>query len=87
MDKSSRDIELLSEVIGRELTVKVMAALGGINIYIPRPGEQEIKECLRECGYDAKKVAARLNISQRKVYRVLKTLYDEQPKQRTLFDL
>lgn len=84
MNKNSRDIELLSEVIGREMTVKVMVALGGINIYIPRPGEQEIKDTLRECDYDAKKVAVRLNISQRKVYRIMKSLYDKQSNKKNI---
>lgn len=74
MRNYSRDIQLLMDVIGKELTLKVMAELGGTSLYISKPGEDEIVEALKMEGMDAKVVAAKLKVSLSKVYRVLRKL-------------
>lgn len=89
MGTYSRDIQLLIDVIGKEATLKVMAELGGMSLYISKPGEQEIAEALKAENMDAKIVVAKLKVSQSKVYRVLRQLRAERfekDRQMTLFD-
>ena len=88
----SRDIQLLMDTIGKEATLKVMAELGGMALYITKPTVEDIAEALMADGMDAKAVAAKLKVSQSKVYRVLKELRDAKAgaadkRQMSIFDL
>lgn len=62
------------DTIGKEATLKVMAELGGMALYITKPTVEDIAEALTAEGMDAKAVAAKLKVSQSKVYRVLQEL-------------
>lgn len=84
----TRDMQLIAEVLGQEAALKLMSRLGGVSIYIPRPGADEILECLRRNSMDAKVTAAELGVSQSKVYRILKEYREERQdkRQMTIFD-
>lgn len=84
----SRDMQLVADVIGEEATLRLMCHLGGVNIYIPRPGADDILTHLRNNAMDVKKTAAELGVSQSKVYRVLKDYRDSRAdkRQKTIFD-
>lgn len=62
------------DTIGKEATLKVMAELGGMALYITKPTVEDIAEALTAEGMDAKAVAAKLKVSQSKVYRVLQEM-------------
>lgn len=88
MGRYSRDIQLLMDTIGKEATLKVMAELGGMALYITKPTVEDIAEALEAEGMDAKAVSAKLKVSQSKVYRVLKELRAAKAdKQLSIFDL
>lgn len=89
MGRYSRDIQLLMDTIGKEATLKVMAELGGMALYITKPTVEDIAEALVADGMDAKAVAARLKVSQSKVYRVLQELRaaKKDKRQLSIFDL
>lgn len=88
MDALTRDMELVADVIGKEAAMKLMCELGGVNIYIPRPGPREILERLRSNAMDAKTTAAEMGVSMSKVYRILKEYREgrEDRRQMTIFD-
>lgn len=77
------------DTIGKEATLKVMAELGGMALYITKPTVEDIAEALVADGMDAKAVAARLKVSQSKVYRVLQELRaaKKDKRQLSIFDL
>ena len=84
--KFSNDMQMLSEVIGRELTMKVIANLSGISIYVPKPDYQVIQFYHDQLGSNVKKTAQHLGVSERMVYRAIAqqkadeaqlSLYDE----------
>lgn len=85
-------MRLVSEVIGEDATRRLMRKLGGISIYIPKPGRDEIAEALKQNGHNTKVVAAMYGISQRKVEGIHKEIRDEIRKkefdrrQRSLFE-
>lgn len=85
----TRDMQLVAEVIGEEAALKLMCRLGGVSIYIPRPGPDDILARLRSNAMDVKVTAAQLGVSERKVYRVLKEFRDsrEDRRQMTIFDM
>jgi hypothetical protein len=78
MEELTKDMRILSEVIGRDNVIRLMCELGGISVYIPRPGRNEIIAALKENAHDAKMVATILRVSQRKVYDVLNNMRKEQ---------
>lgn len=88
MSVLTRDMQLVSEVIGKDATLKLMCRLGGVNIYIPQPGAEDIQEALLKNSLDAKVTAAELGVSLSKVYRVLKEYRDSKvdKRQMTIFD-
>lgn len=81
-------MQLVAEVIGEDATLKLMCRLGGVSIYIPSPGLDEILECLRRNAMDVKVTAAEMNVSQSKVYRILKDYRESKTdkRQMTIFD-
>ncbi|WP_299457774.1 hypothetical protein [uncultured Rikenella sp.] len=89
MGRYSRDIQLLIDTIGKEATLKVMANLGGMSLYITKPTAEDIAEALEAESMDAKAVSAKLKVSQSKVYRVLKELRAAKidKRQLSIFDL
>lgn len=89
MGRYSRDIQLLMDTIGKEATLKVMAELGGMALYITKPTVEDIAEALTAEGMDAKAVAAKLKVSQSKVYRVLQEMRaaKKDKRQLSIFDL
>lgn len=92
MANLSNDMRMICEVIGDEATRKLMRQLGGISIYIPKPGREEIMEALKQNAHNTKMVAAMYGISQRKVEGIHKELRMELRQnefdrwQRSLFD-
>lgn len=74
MANLTNDMRMICEVIGEEATAKLMRQLGGISIYIPKPGREEIMEALKENGHNTKVVAAMYGVSQRKVEGIHKEL-------------
>lgn len=88
----TNDMRMICEVIGEEATHKLMQQLGGISIYIPKPGRDQIEEALKQNAYNAKMVAAMFRISQNKVYKISKALRDQMrqkefdSRQGSLFD-
>ena len=84
----TRDMQLVAEVIGEDAALKLMCRLGGVSIYIPRPGPEDILARLQSNAMDVKVTAAQLGVSERKVYRVLKEFRDsrEDRRQMTIFD-
>lgn len=83
---------MISEVIGEDATRKLMRQLGGIYIYIPKPGREEIIDALKENAHNTKIVAAMFGVSQRKVEGINKELRQEikekefNRRQLTIFD-
>lgn len=77
------------DTIGKEATLKVMAELGGMALYITKPTVEDIAEALTAEGMDAKAVAAKLKVSQSKVYRVLQEMRaaKKDKRQLSIFDL
>ena len=69
--KFTNDMQLISEIIGSELTMKLMANLGGVSVYIPRPDHAVIRYYHHQLGGDPKKTAQRLGVSERTVYRAI----------------
>lgn len=67
----SRDMNLVAEIVGDDAARELMKQLGGLYIYIPKPGKREIIAELKANAMDAKVVAYNLNVSQRKVSRIL----------------
>ncbi len=84
----TRDMQLVAEVIGEDAALKLMSRLGGVSIYIPRPGPADILAKLRSNAMDVKVTAAELGVSQSKVYRVLKEFRESRDvRQMTIFDM
>lgn len=77
MDALTKDMRLVADVIGEDATKLLMRRLGGIYIYIPKPGREEIAEALRNNGFDKKVVAAMYGVSQKKVEGIQKELRQE----------
>lgn len=73
----SRDMALVANVVGAELTRKLMIELGGLYLYIPKPGREDIVETLKNNGMDVKVTANELGLSQRSVSRVLREWRNE----------
>ncbi len=92
MEDLTNDMKLIAEVIGEEATRTLMRRLGGISIYIPKASRTEIAEALKETGFDAKTVAVKYGVSQRKVEKISRELREElrqhtfESRQRSLFD-
>lgn len=83
--KFSNDMQMLSDVIGRELTMKVIANLSGISIYVPKPDYQVIQFYHDQLGGNVKKTAQHLGVSERMVYRAIAAQKDDE-RQLNLFD-
>ncbi len=66
----TNDMQMLAEIIGSELTMKVIANLSGISIYIPKPDYNVIRFYHPEGG-SVKRTAQQLGVSERMVYRAL----------------
>lgn len=81
----TNDMQLVSEIIGNELTIKLIASLGGVSIYIPRPDHRVILYYYNLMGGDAKKTAAKLGVSERTVYRAIAGSKEDK-QQLTIFD-
>lgn len=64
-------MQLISEIIGSELTMKLIANLGGVSVYIPRPDHAVIRYYHFQLGGDPKKTAQKLGVSERTVYRAI----------------
>lgn len=84
MSVLSRDMQLIADVIGEEAALRLMCRLGGVNIYIPRPGTEDILTRLRSNAMDVKVTATELGVSQSKVYRVLKEYRESRTDKRQL---
>jgi Mor family transcriptional regulator len=69
--KFTNDMQLISEIIGSELTMKLIANLGGVSVYIPRPDHAVIRYYHFKLGGDPKKTAQNLGVSERTVYRAI----------------
>lgn len=69
--KFTNDMQLISEIIGSDLTMKLIANLGGVSVYIPRPDHAVIRYYHFQMGGDPKKTAQRLGVSERTVYRAI----------------
>ena len=83
--KFTNDMQLISEIIGSELTMKLIANLGGVSVYIPRPDHAVIRYYHFKLGGDPKKTAQNLGVSERTVYRAIEK-DKEDPFQYTIFD-
>ena len=83
--KFSNDMQMLSDVIGRELTMKVIANLSGISIYVPKPDYQVIQFYHDQLGGNVKKTAQQLGVSERMVYRAISSQKDDK-LQLSLYD-
>lgn len=83
--KLSNDMQLLSEVIGPEKTMEVIANLSGISLYVPKPDYTVIRYFHQKMGGQPKKTAQRLGVSERMVYRAIADGRDD-PRQRSIFD-
>lgn len=80
----TNDMQLISEVIGSELTMKLIANLGGVSVYIPRPDHAVIRHYYEQLGGDPKKTAQKLGVSERTVYRAIQDKEDK--RQLSIFD-
>jgi Mor family transcriptional regulator len=83
--KFTNDMQMISEIIGNELTMKLIANLGGISIYVPRPDHGIIVYYYHLLGDDTKKTAQKLGVSERTVYRALQGANADK-QQLTIFD-
>jgi len=83
--KFTNDMQLVSEIIGEEQTMKLIAHLGGVSVYIPRPDHAVIRLYLERMGGDVKKTAQKLGVSERTVYRAIQAVREEKA-QLTIFD-
>lgn len=81
----TNDMQLISEIIGDELTMKLIASLGGVSVYIPRPDHNVIRYYYEQLGGDVKKTAQQLGVSARTVYRAIHT-QKEDKRQLSIFD-
>lgn len=81
----TNDMQLVSEIIGDELTMKLIANLGGVSVYIPRPDHAVIRYFHEQFGSDPKKTAQRLGVSERTVYRAIENMKDDK-RQLSIFD-
>ncbi len=81
----TNDMQMISEIIGSELTMKLIASLGGISIYIPRPDHRVILYYHTLLGGDPKKTAQKLGVSERTVYRAVAGTKEDK-LQLTIFD-
>ncbi len=82
--KFSSDMQMLSEIIGTELTMKVIAHLSGISLYIPKPDYNVIRFYHAQMGGNVKRTAQRLGVSERMVYRAIQT--DSNDGQLSIYD-
>jgi len=82
--KFTNDMQLLQEVIGTELTMKVIASLSGISLYIPKPDYSVIRFYHTQLGSNVKRTAQKLGVSERMVYRALKN--DQPDNQLSIYD-
>jgi len=83
--KFTNDMQLISEIIGSELTMKLIANLGGVSVYIPRPDHAVIRYYHERMGGDPKKTAQNLGVSERTVYRAIAAA-KEDDAQLSIFD-
>ena len=83
--KFSNDMQMLSEVIGYENTMKVIAGLSGISLYIPKPDYNVIRYYHEQLGGSPKKTAQQLGVSERMVYRAIQQ-QKEEDAQLSIFD-
>ena len=67
----TRDMQLLNEIIGIDNTMKVIACLSGISIYVPKPDHEVIRYYHERLGGDIKRTAQKLGMSERTVYRAI----------------
>lgn len=81
----TNDMQLISEIIGSELTMKLIANLGGVSVYIPRPDHNVIRYYYNQLNCDPKKTAQRLGVSERTVYRAIRVEQDDR-RQLNIFD-
>lgn len=81
----TNDMQLVADIIGCEQAIKLIASLGGISIYIPRPDHAVICYYHERLGGDVKKTANSLGVSERTVYRALKGVKEDR-RQLTIFD-
>ena len=83
--KFTNDMQLISDIIGQELTMKLIAELGGVSVYIPRPDHSVIRYYHERMGGDPKKTAQNLGVSERTVYRAIAQAKDDDA-QLSIFD-
>lgn len=83
--KFTNDMQLISDIIGQELTMKLIAELGGVSVYIPRPDHAVIRYFHERLGGDPKKTAQNLGVSERTVYRAI-AAGKEDDSQLSIFD-
>ena len=83
--KFTNDMQLISEIIGSESTMKLIANLGGVSVYIPRPDHAVIRYYHERLGGDPKKTAQKLGVSERTVYRAIAKDRDDE-LQLSIFD-
>ena len=81
----TNDMQLISEIIGSELTIKLIANLGGVSVYIPRPDHAVIRYYYDQLGGCPKKTAQRLGVSESTVYRAIRQAKDD-TRQLSIFD-
>ena len=81
----TNDMQLISEIIGEEQTMKLIANLGGVSVYIPRPDHNVIRYYYNQLNCDVKKTAQKLGVSERTVYRAIQTDLDDK-RQLNIFD-
>ncbi|HPR78582.1 MAG TPA: Mor transcription activator family protein [Candidatus Limiplasma sp.] len=81
----TNDMQLVAGVVGDENAIKLIASLGGISVYIPRPDHAVICYYHERLGGDVKKTANSLGVSERTVYRALKGVKEDR-RQLTIFD-
>ena len=81
----TNDMQLISEIIGDELTMKLIASLGGVSVYIPRPDHTVIRHYYKQLNEDVKKTAQELGVSERTVYRAIEGVKEDK-RQLSIFD-
>lgn len=67
----TKDMQLLNDILGIDGTMKVIAGLGGISLYIPKADHDVIRYFHERNGGDPKKTAQFLGVSERSVYRAI----------------